>query len=254
MVFDIGRAHERELLVRYRVHGDMAARDELVRRNLPLARRLVARYSRRGGGSGEDLFQVASLALVKAVDRFEPERGTALSTYAVPTILGEIRRHFRDTTWAAHVPRGVQELSMAVRNVEDELWSSFGRSPTPQEVAEALGATVEEVIEARQAGQAASAVPLDAPGGPGDDEGLTVADRFGGDDQHLQLMEDRLTVHKALRALSERDKRLLQMRFSEDLTQQEIAERIGVSQMHVSRLLRRTLDSLHRATVAVEQA
>jgi RNA polymerase sigma-B factor len=251
MVFDIRQAHERELVVRYRTHGDIAARDELVRRNLPLARRLVSRYS-RGDGS-DDLFQVASLALVKAVDRYDPERGTALSTYAVPTILGEIRRHFRDTTWAAHVPRGTQELSIAVRSIEDDLWSSFGRSPTLQEVADALGATVEEVIEARQAGQAASAVPLDAPDGSGDDDGLSVADRVGADDHHIQLMENRLTVRQALHDLSERDKQLLEMRFAEDLTQKEIAERIGVSQMHVSRLLRRTLDSLHHATVAAEQ-
>jgi RNA polymerase sigma-B factor len=196
---------------------------------------------------------VASLALVKAVDRFDPQRGAALSTYAVPTILGEIRRHFRDTSWSAHVPRGIQELSIAVRGLEDELWGKLGRSPTPQEVADALGASVEDVIEARQAGQASSAVSLDAPGGgAGDDESLSVADKIGADDMHLELMEDRLAVSQALGGLSDRDKLLLQMRFSEDLTQQEIAERIGVSQMQVSRLLRRTLDSLHRATVAVE--
>lgn len=250
MVYDIHRAHERELLVRYRRHGDMAARDELVRRNLPLARRLVSRYHR--GSSAEDLLQVASLALVKAVDRFEPERGTTFSTYAVPTILGEIRRYFRDTSWSAHVPRGIQELSMAVRTVEDELWSALGRSPTPHEVADALGAEVEDVIEARQAGRAATSVPLDAPESSGDGEGLSVADKIGADDMHIKLMEDRLTVRQALRDLSDRDKQLLQMRFSEDLTQQEIAERIGVSQMHVSRLLRRTLESLHQATVAGE--
>ena len=250
MVFDIRAADERELVVRYRGHGDIAARDELVRRNLPLVRRLVARYH-RGGGAGEDLFQAASLALVKAVDRYEPERGTAFSSYAVPTILGEIRRHFRDTAWFAHVPRGVQELALAVRNVEAELWGELGRSPTPQEVADALGASVEDVIEARQAGQAATSVPLDAPDSSGDDEGLSVAETIGTEDMHIQLMEDRLSVRQALSDLSERDKQLLHMRFSQDLTQQEIAERIGVSQMHVSRLLRRTLESLHEATAAV---
>ena len=229
-----------ELLERYHRHGDESARDELVERMLPVVRQLARRYQ-RGSEQLDDLIQVGSLGLVKAIDRFDVERGSPFMRYAVPTILGEIKRHFRDTGWAAHVPRGMQERVMEMKNAMEELGSRLGRSPSPTELAGELGVAPEEVLEAMEAATAYAAVSLDAPR-PGDDaERETYSESLGADDETYDLVEDAATVLPALHVLPDRERLIVHLRFAEDLTQSEIAERIGVSQMHVSRLLRRAL-------------
>ena len=248
---DRGR-RDRELLARYHREGDQRAREELVERFMPLARRLARRYQ-RGQEPLEDLVQVASMGLVKAVDRFEPSRGTAFSSYAVPTILGELKRYFRDAAWAVHVPRGMQERVMETNTTMTKLSKALGRSPTPTEVALELGRTTEEVLESMEAAVAYDSVSLDAPlSTDGDGGGDAYGDRLGDDDGRFELIELGATIAPTLRALSERDRIVLHLRFAEDLTQSEIAERIGVSQMHVSRLIRRSLARLRTVAEAAE--
>jgi len=233
---------DRRLFIRYLEQGDPRARDELCERFMPLARQLARRYD-RGGGSSDDLLQVASLGLVKAIDRFELDRGLAFSSYAVPTILGEIRRYFRDTSWAVHVPRGMQERIAQVTDATERLSRELGTSPTPSQIAEDLGLSAEEVIDALEAGTAHSTLPLDAPLGP-EGEDRSLMDAMGAEDESYARIGYLDAIAPGVRALTERDRRILQMRFGEDLTQAEIAERIGISQMHVSRLLRRSIDRL----------
>jgi RNA polymerase sigma-B factor len=233
---------DRRLLLRYRREGDEMARDELVRRLLPLARRLARRY-RRDEDSLEDLVQVATLGLVKAIDRFEPERDVAFSSYAVPTMLGELKRYFRDHGWAVHVPRGMQERVMAVDGSVRELSRALGRSPSADEVAQTLSISVEEVVEAMEAASAHDAVSLDAHRF-GTDESDTYAETVGAEDERFELVEYEATIAPTLRALPERDRLVLHLRFVDDLTQAEIAEQVGVSQMHVSRIIRRALERL----------
>ena len=240
---DNGRAAERLLFVRYQRNGDMAAREELVKRFLPLARRLARRYE-RASEPLEDLVQVASVGLVKAIDRFETEQGTGFSSYAVPTILGELKRHFRDSGWALHVPRGMQEKVLKVNEAVEHLSGELGRSPSPQQVAEQLGMPVEEVLEAMEAGAAYDTVSLDAPLRSSEDEGATFADSMGEADERFELVEHSATLGRVFRAMPERERTILYLRFAEGLTQVEIAERIGISQMHVSRLIRRALERL----------
>ena len=211
-------------------------------RFLPLARRLARRYH----GSGEpfdDLVQVASLGLVKAIDRFDPSRGTAFSTFAVPTIVGELKRHFRDHSWAAHVPRAMQEEALLVDRATDELQREVGRSPSVREISRHLEIGEERVLEAIEARAAGHPASLDEhmSGSDGED---TRADRLGGDEEGYDLIEYSSTLRPAWERLSARERELLELRLSESLTQTEIADRIGVSQMQVSRLLRRTLDHL----------
>jgi RNA polymerase sigma-B factor len=238
---------DRELFARHRT-GDPAAREELARRHLRLAQRLASRYA-NAGVPMEDLVQVASLGLLRAIDRFEPDMGNAFSTFAVPTILGELRRYIRDTSWAVHVPRCVQELTLGVRRAEQELSVKLGRSPSPSELAAHMGERVEQVLEARQAVTATRTVSLDAPGDESEEhDQLSPLGRLGAEDQGYSRAEGRTTVGGALASLPKRERALLHMRFSLDMTQSEIADRIGVSQMHVSRLLRRTLDDLHELT------
>ena len=238
---DVQRAHEtRRLFRRYQREGDEAARDELIERFLPLARQLARRYQ-RANEPLDDLVQVASIGLVKAVDRFDPERGTAFSSYAVPTILGELKRYFRDSGWAVHVPRGVQERAMQVDRTVKHLGGVLGRSPSVGEVAGALDATIEDVLTAMEAGQAYEAVSLDAERSSGDSDSDTFADTLGEEDQRFELVEYGATIAPTLRALPTRDQLDLHLRFVEDMTQSQIAERIGVSQMQVSRLIRRAL-------------
>jgi RNA polymerase sigma-B factor len=222
----------------------MAARDELVERLMPLARQLAARYRRRDE-SFDDLVQVANMALVKAIDRFDADRGTAISTFAVPTILGELRRYFRDSTWSVRVGRTLQERIMRAERASGELASKLGRSPSVRELATAMQLSEEEVIEALEASSAYRPTSLDEPAFNDDhDGGTTLGDTLSTDDGSLALIEDRWTVQSAMRALSDRDRQILRMRFEEDLTQSEIAKQLGVSQMHVSRLLRRALATL----------
>jgi RNA polymerase sigma-B factor len=238
------RAQEdRKLLVRYRSAGDPAAREQLVRRFLPLARQLARRYQ-RGGEQLDDLVQVASLGLLKAIDRFDPERETAFSSFAVPTILGELKRHFRDKGWSVRVPRDLQEMAVKVDRVAEEMSRELGRAPTPGEIAERTGATQEQVLEAREAAGAYRAVSLDRSRSDEQEEGDSYADVVGAEDPGFGLAEDSATVGRLMRVLSEREREVLRLRFEEDLTQSEIGQRVGVSQMHVSRLIRQSIARL----------
>ena len=234
---------DRRLLIRYHRGGDPAAREQLVARFLPLARQLARRYQ-RGGEQLDDLIQVASLGLLKAIDRFDPARETAFSSFAVPTILGELKRHFRDKGWSVRVPRDLQEMAVRVDRIADEMSRELGRAPTPGEIGKSIGATLEQVLEAREASAAYRAVSLDRPRTENDDEGDPFADAFGIEDPGFGLAEDSATVERLMRVLSEREREVLRLRFEEDLTQSEIGQRVGVSQMHVSRLIRQSIARL----------
>jgi RNA polymerase sigma-B factor len=236
---------ERRLLERYHLQGDLAARDQLVERFMPLARRLVRRFERTGEPL-EDLMQVASLGLVKAIDRFEPERTTAFSSFAVPTIVGELKRYFRDAGWAVHVPRALQERALEVNRALGELSRDLSRSPTPSEVAEFTGMPQEDVLEAMEAAMAYDAFSLEAPMPGSADRPEPVGERITVEEEGYELAEYAAVVAPQLRALEPRDRLILHLRFVEDMTQSEIAERIGVSQMHVSRLIRAALERLRR--------
>ena len=238
--------------MRYRNHGDLAAREELIRRMMPLARQLAGRYARKSEPT-EDLVQVASMGLVKAIDRFDPERGTALSTFAVPTILGELRRYFRDSTWSVHVARQLQEHILLVQRVSGLLASRLGRSPSVPELAAAVGISDEEVVEALGASSAVRPASLDEPLGHADDSEATLWDTLSSEDAGFELVEDRAAVDSAMRALDDHAHHILRLRFEHHMTQREIAAELGVSQMQVSRLLRRALATL-RDTAAAEVA
>jgi RNA polymerase sigma-B factor len=232
-----------------RLHaGDPAARDALVTRFLPLARQLARRYQ-RANEPFDDLLQVASIGLVKAVDRFDLDRGVAFSSYAVPTILGELKRYFRDSGWAVHVPRGIQERVLKVDESVSRLSSRLGRSPSVGEIAEALELSVEQVLEAMDAAHAYDAMSLDATrGGEDDDDGHV--ETLGVEEERFELIEYGVTINRTLQALPERDRLVLRLRFVEDMTQSEIAQRIGVSQMQVSRIIRRALARLQTVAEA----
>ena len=235
--------------MRYRENGEAAARDELVERFLPLARQLARRYARPNEPI-DDLFQVASMGLLKAIDRFDPERGNAFSTFAVPTIVGELKRYFRDTGWAVHVPRPIQERIGQVNKVVTQLSKELGRSPTPAEVAHDLGVSAEEVLEAMEAASAFDAVSLDMPRSSGDSEGSAYAETVGAHDERFEMVEYNAVIEPTMAALPDRDRLILRLRFERDLTQSEIAERLGISQMHVSRIIRRSLDRLRTVAEA----
>jgi RNA polymerase sigma-B factor len=241
------REAERQLLIRYHTEGDLRARDELVERLLPLARSLARRYASTDE-SLDDLVQVASLGLVKAIDRFDPTRGTRFTSYATPTILGELKRHFRDKGWALRVARDLQERATAVNRQADALSKTLGRSPRPREVANVLGLSVGEVLEASEAMANYEATSLNAPAAREDEESAALVDLLGGEDAGYELVDRRDAIAKAWEGLAEVERRVLELRFTRDLTQREIGERIGCSQMHVSRLLRRALNRLEAAT------
>jgi len=237
-------ADERALLRRYAADRSPAVREELVERFMPMARRLASRYS-GGAESFEDLIQVASMALLKAVDRFDPDRETAFSTFAVPTILGELKRHFRDRGWSVHVPRDVQERILKIERAQAELPAKLGHAPTVGEIGESLQLNTEQVLEAMHAAQGHHAVSLDAssPMAEGE-EPAPLGERIGEEDRGFEVVEYGAAIAPTLEGISERDRRVLHLRFVEDMTQSEIAEEVGVSQMHVSRILRTTLDRL----------
>jgi RNA polymerase sigma-B factor len=243
----VARSREdRRLLERLHRHGDPAARDALVERFLPLARQLARRYQ-HGGEQLDDLVQVASLGLLKAIDRFDPARETAFSSFAVPTILGELKRHFRDKGWAVRVPRDLQELAVRVDRVTDELSRDLGRAPSIAEIAEHIGTTAEQVLEAREAAAAYRAVSLDRSHDEDDEADSGMAASVGIEDPGFGVAEDSATVERLMRVLSEREREVLRLRFAEDLTQSEIGARVGVSQMHVSRLIRHAVSQLREA-------
>jgi RNA polymerase sigma-B factor len=238
------RAREdRRLLERYHRDGDPAAREALVQRFLPLARQLARRYQ-RGGEPLDDLVQVASLGLLKAIDRFDPDRPTAFSSFAVPTILGELKRHFRDKGWSVRVPRDLQEMAVRVDRVAEAMARDLGRAPTPAEMAEHIGTTTERVLEAREAAGAYRAVSLDRSRDEDEDDGEGMAETFGVEDPGFGLAENAATVERLMTVLTDREREVLRLRFAEDLTQSEIGARVGVSQMHVSRLIRQAIARL----------
>jgi RNA polymerase sigma-B factor len=241
---------ERRLLLKYHEEGDLEARAELVERFLPLARDLALRYTYTDEPY-DDLLQVASLGLIKAIDRFEPGRGSKFTSYAAPTILGELKRHFRDKGWALRVPRDLQERTLALSRATEVLSKELGRSPKVREVADHLGRTVEEVLEAQEAAASYEAASLDAPaGGRTEEESATLVDLLGREDSSYELVEDRQAIASTWRTLPDVERQVLELRFMHDLTQREIGERIGYSQMHVSRLLRRALTRLESAAIA----
>ncbi len=233
------------LFARMHGDGDQRAREALIERYLPLARRLARRYQRTEEPM-DDLVQVASLGLIKAVDRFDAGREILFSSYAVPTILGELKRHFRDRTWSVRVPRDLQELALRIDQAVSALSANSGRAPAVVEIAEAVGVSEERVLDAMEAAGAYHAGSLDAPRGSrqGEDSGETLADSLGADESGFERAEDRATLEPLLAHVSARERLVLQMRFAEGMTQAEIGDRIGVSQMQVSRLIRQALARL----------
>lgn len=232
----------RELFALYKEQGDEDARNELVMSHLNLVRFLASKFKNRGEPL-DDLVQVGTIGLIKAIDRFDPERGLEFTTYATPTILGEIKRHFRDKGWSVRVPRRLQELSSKVNQATDELTKELQRTPSTEEVASKLGVTVEEVLEAMESSSAYSSVPLEA-GGSDDDDAPAVIDHYASVDQDLAASDDRMVIEDTIKEFSPRGQEVIRMRFNDNLTQVEIAKRLGVSQVQVSRLLRRTLKKL----------
>jgi RNA polymerase sigma-B factor len=240
------RAEERRLFTRWREHGDPRARQELVERFLPLVHKLARRYA--GREPLEDLVQVGSLGLLKALDRFDPERGTAFASFAVPTILGEIKRYFRDAGWFVHVPRATQERALAVAAAREQEVSRTGREPSIDELAQRLNLPIEDVLDAMEAAAGHHAGSLDAPATRATDERTTLADIVGEDDERFELVDAGLTIAAAARRLPDHERHVLALRFGSEMSQKQIAARIGVSQMQVSRLLRRTLERM-RTTI-----
>ncbi|HET8951832.1 MAG TPA: SigB/SigF/SigG family RNA polymerase sigma factor [Solirubrobacteraceae bacterium] len=224
--------------------GERGARDELIERYMPLARSLALRY-RRASEPLDDLIQVASVGLVKAVDRWDPGRGLAFSSYAVPTILGEIRRYFRDSTWDVRPARDLQELCLAVEEARDALWIELGRSPTVADIAHHVGRAPEEVLEALQASEGRSLRSLDAPVHEEEGDTATAGDLIGDVEPGFDRVEAGATIEQLTAILDDRSREILRLRFSEDLLQSEIAERVGCSQMHVSRIIRSSLERLY---------
>jgi RNA polymerase sigma-B factor len=234
------RQQDRQLFARYRRDRDAATRDALVHRFLPLANHLARGYD-RGTGYGDDLSQVAALGLLKAIERYDPDRGIAFSSFAVPTISGEIKRYFRDKGWIIRVPRDLQERALAVQRASEELESELGRVPTTRQLADRLGTTVESVLEARTAAGAHFGISLDRPGQSRNEDDRELADELGVYDDGFEQAEDAATVDRLLAVLDERERTILRLRFEHDLTQGEIGRRVGISQMHVSRILRQAI-------------
>jgi RNA polymerase sigma-B factor len=232
------REEDRALLRRYHHEGDTSAREQLIARHLPLVRSLARRYAGRGEAL-EDIEQVGAIGLIKAIDRFELEREVSLATYATPNVVGEIKRHFRDKGWAIRVPRALQELNASMSGAIERLTVKLSRSPSIAEIAAELETTPEQVLEALEVGSAYSTVSLS--GAPGGDEELDPLETIGEEDEGFQRSEDRAALAPALQRLPPREREILRMRFEEGLPQTQIAQRVGLSQMHVSRLIRKSL-------------
>jgi RNA polymerase sigma-B factor len=234
------RDHVRELFRQLREEHDDEVRQELIEAHLGLVEYLARRFAGRGEPL-EDLVQVGTIGLVKAVDRFDPGREVEFSTYATPTIVGELKRHFRDKGWAVRVPRRLQELNLQLGDLIGKLSQQLGRSPTVAEMAEAAGTTEEEVLEGLESAHAYSLISLDAPTG---EEDLTLHEQIGNEDETMELLEYRASLTPLLDQLPPREQRMLYLRFFKGMTQSEIADKLGISQMHVSRLLAKTLATL----------
>jgi RNA polymerase sigma-B factor len=245
------RTDESDLLARFARTRDPALKEELVHRFLPLARSLALRY--RGASEQlEDLIQVASLGLVKALDGFDPERGRSFIAYAAPTILGELRRHFRDRVWEVRLPRGLQERTMAVAEAAQKLSEQFGQTPTTDQIAERLDLSAEAVAEALQADEARRTLSLDVPRNRADAESAAMVEMVGRLEPGYDRVEAQLAAEGA--PLTERERRVLRLRFEDGLNQYEIGGRLGVSQMQISRIMRRALRKLLEAVQGVEPA
>ncbi|HZD87710.1 MAG TPA: SigB/SigF/SigG family RNA polymerase sigma factor [Gaiellaceae bacterium] len=245
------RIDDKILLRRYHEDGDLQAREKLIEQYMSLVRSLARRYSYRGEQL-EDLVQIGAIGLIKAIDRFDLERGVELTTYATPNIIGEIKRHFRDKGWSVRVPRGLQELNVQLSRLVEQLTVQLGRSPTIPELAKAAGVEEEEVLEALESGRAYTSLSLSVGGGGGDDDDLDPLESLGTEEHQYEVSEDRAVLAPGFKALDERERKILQLRFFEGLTQSQIAQQVGISQMHVSRLIRRSLEKI-RETIAEDE-
>ena len=246
------RVDDKILLRRYHEDGDLRAREQLIEQYMSLVRSLARRYSYRGEQL-EDLVQIGAIGLIKAIDRFDLERGVELTTYATPNIIGEIKRHFRDKGWAVRVPRGLQELNVQLSRLMEQLTVQLGRSPTIPELAKAAGVEEEQVLEALESGRAYTSLSLSVGGGGGDDDDdLDPLESLGTEEHQYEVSEDRAVLAPGFRALDERERKILQLRFFDGLTQSQIAQQVGISQMHVSRLIRRSLEKI-RETIAEDE-
>jgi RNA polymerase sigma-B factor len=243
---------EYDLLRLARLQGDKVAREELITRYLPLVRSLARRFMSRGQPL-EDLIQVGSIGLIKAIDRFDLDRGVELSTYATPTILGEIKRYFRDKGWAVKVPRALQDLNVRLNRVVEHMTVDLQRSPTIAELAAATQVSEEEVVEALESGRAYTSVSIFSGGASEDEESMELLDCLGREEPAYDLFEQRRVLAPAMGRLDPRERLILHLRFFEGMTQTQVAARIGISQMHVSRLIRKSIDSL-RETMVEQQA
>jgi RNA polymerase sigma-B factor len=241
-------ADDKVLLRRYHEEGDLAARDELIERYMSLVRSLARRYSYRGEQL-EDLVQIGAIGLIKAIDRFDLDRGVELTTYATPNIIGEIKRHFRDKGWSVRVPRGLQELNVQVSKLIEQLTVQLGRSPTIPELATAAGVEEEQVLEALESGRAYSSVSLSTGGGSDEDGELDPLESLGELEHEYEVSEDRAVLAPGFKVLDERERKILHLRFFRGMTQSQIAAQIGISQMHVSRLIRRSLEKIREEIV-----
>jgi RNA polymerase sigma-B factor len=249
----VSQASDKALLRRYHEKGDLAARKQLIERYMSLVRSLARRYSYRGEQL-EDLVQIGAIGLIKAIDRFDVNRGVELTTYATPNIIGEIKRHFRDRGWSVRVPRGLQELNIQLSRQMEQLTVQLGRSPTIAELAKAAGVSEEEVLEALESGRAYSSLSLSAGSSGHDDDGeLDPLESLGTEEHQYEVSEDRAVLAPGFRVLDERERKILHLRFFEGLTQSQIAQQVGISQMHVSRLIRRSLEKI-RDEIAAEQS
>jgi RNA polymerase sigma-B factor len=245
------RVDDAILLRRYHEDGDLQAREQLIEKYMSLVRSLARRYARRGEQL-EDLVQIGAIGLINAVDRFDLERGVELTTYATPNIIGEIKRHFRDRGWSVRVPRGLQELNVQLSRLLDQLTVELSRSPTIPELAQAAGVEEEEALEALESGRAYTTLSLSVGSGEGDDGLLDPLESLGAEEHQYRVSEDRALLAPGFQALDDRERKILQLRFFEGLTQSQIAQQIGISQMHVSRLIRRSLDTI-RETIAEDE-
>jgi RNA polymerase sigma-B factor len=244
------RIDDKILLRRYHEEGDLQAREKLIEQYMSLVRSLARRYAYRGEPL-DDLVQIGAIGLIKAIDRFDLDRGVELTTYATPNIIGEIKRHFRDKGWAVRVPRGLQELNVQLSRMMDQLTVQLGRSPTIPELAKAAGVEEEQVLEALESGRAYTSLSLSVGGG-GEDDDLDPLESLGTDEHGYEVSEDRAVLAPGFRALEPRERMILQLRFFDGLTQSQIAQQIGISQMHVSRLIRRSLEKI-RETIAADE-
>jgi RNA polymerase sigma-B factor len=240
----IDRRHERADFRAYADHRDAEARERLISAYLPLADSIARRFDRGGRVPLDDLKQIAAMGLLKALDRYDPDHGAAFSSFAVPTMQGEIRRYFRDATWSVRVPRDLQERTLRIDREREQLTSDFGRNPTARELATRIGCTIEDIIDASEASHARASDSFDRPVHSPDGDAGTLADRLGYEDAGFAAAEATATFDVLLGSLSERDQLVLRLRVREDLTQAEIGQRVGCSQMHVSRILRTALKQL----------